>query len=158
MLEIQRIRQEKDAIIAGLAKRNIDASSTLDEILALDQQWRSAKTSLDQVAAEMNQLAKSIGELFKSGKQEEAATLKAKTTELKTQEAGLKEEVNQLEEALQKLLYTLPNVPNEMVVKEKMPMTTKPFTKPEPFQRSTLKHKPTGNSLKNTNSSILNSV
>jgi seryl-tRNA synthetase len=119
MLEIQRIRQEKDAIIAGLAKRNIDASSTLDEILALDQQWRSAKTSLDQVAAEMNQLAKSIGELFKSGKQEEAATLKAKTTELKTQEAGLKEEVNQLEEALQKLLYTLPNVPNEMVVKGK---------------------------------------
>ncbi|MEN9291344.1 MAG: hypothetical protein RLZZ357_1188 [Bacteroidota bacterium] len=116
MLEIQRIRQEKDAIIAGLAKRNIDASSTLDEILALDQQWRSAKTSLDQVAAEMNQLAKSIGELFKSGKQEEAATLKAKTTELKTQEAGLKEEVNQLEEALQKLLYTLPNVPNDMVV------------------------------------------
>ena len=119
MLEIQRIRQEKDAIIAGLAKRNIDASSTLDEILALDQQWRSAKTSLDQVAAEMNQLAKSIGELFKSGKQEEAATLKAKTTELKTQEAGLKDEVNQLEEALQKLLYTLPNVPNEMVVKGK---------------------------------------
>jgi seryl-tRNA synthetase len=119
MLEIQRIRQEKDAIIAGLAKRNIDASSTLDEILTLDQQWRSAKTSLDQVAAEMNQLAKSIGELFKSGKQEEAATLKAKTTELKTQEAGLKEEVNQLEEALQKLLYTLPNVPNEMVVKGK---------------------------------------
>jgi seryl-tRNA synthetase len=119
MLEIQRIRQEKDAIIAGLAKRNIDASSTLDEILALDQQWRSAKTSLDQVAAEMNQLAKSIGELFKSGKQEEAATLKAKTTELKTQEAGLKEEVNQLEEALQKLLYTLPNVPNVMVVKGK---------------------------------------
>jgi seryl-tRNA synthetase len=119
MLEIQRIRQEKEAIIAGLAKRNIDASSTLDEILALDQQWRSAKTSLDQVAAEMNQLAKSIGELFKSGKQEEATTLKAKTTELKTQEAGLKEEVNQLEEALQKLLYTLPNVPNEMVVKGK---------------------------------------
>jgi seryl-tRNA synthetase len=116
MLEIQRIRQEKDAIIAGLAKRNIDASSTLDEILTLDQQWRSAKTSLDQVAAEMNQLAKSIGELFKSGKQEEAATLKAKTTELKTQEAGLKEEVNQLEEALQKLLYTLPNLPNDMVV------------------------------------------
>ncbi|MFM1854293.1 MAG: hypothetical protein RL164_1611 [Bacteroidota bacterium] len=119
MLEIQRIRQEKDAIIAGLAKRNIDASSTLDEILTLDQQWRSAKTSLDQVAAEMNQLAKSIGKLFKNGKQEEAATLKAKTTELKTQEAGLKEEVNQLEEALQKLLYTLPNVPNEMVVKGK---------------------------------------
>ncbi|MEY3270704.1 MAG: hypothetical protein RIS89_806, partial [Bacteroidota bacterium] len=39
MLEIQRIRQEKEAIIAGLAKRNIDASQTLDAILETDQHW-----------------------------------------------------------------------------------------------------------------------
>ena len=119
MLEIQRIRQEKEAIIAGLAKRNIDASSTLEEILALDQKWRTAKTSLDTLAAEMNQIAKSIGELFKTGKQAEATELKAQTTQLKSKEAALKEEVSLLEEGLQKLLYTLPNVPNEMVVKGK---------------------------------------
>lgn len=119
MLEIQRIRQEKDAIIAGLAKRNIDASSTLEEILALDQKWRSAKTALDSLAAEMNQIAKSIGELFKSGKQAEATELKAQTTALKSKESTLKDEVNTLEESLQKLLYTLPNVPHEMVVKGK---------------------------------------
>ena len=119
MLEIQRIRQEKDAIIAGLAKRNIDASSTLDEVLAIDQKWRTAKTALDTLAAEMNQIAKSIGELFKAGKQAEATELKAQTAVLKTKEAALKEEVNLLEENLQKLLYTLPNVPHEMVVKGK---------------------------------------
>ncbi|MFM6946728.1 MAG: serine--tRNA ligase [Flavobacteriales bacterium] len=119
MLEIQRIRQEKDAIIAGLAKRNIDASSTLEEVLALDQKWRTAKTALDTLAAEMNQIAKSIGELFKAGKQAEATELKAQTTVLKTKEAALKDEVNLLEENLQKLLYTLPNVPHEMVVKGK---------------------------------------
>jgi seryl-tRNA synthetase len=119
MLEIQRIRQEKDAIIAGLAKRNIDASSTLEEILALDQKWRSAKTALDSLAAEMNQIAKSIGELFKSGKQAEATELKAQTTALKSKESTLKDEVNTLEESLQKLLYTLPNVPHEIVVKGK---------------------------------------
>lgn len=119
MLEIQRIRQEKDAIIAGLAKRNIDASSTLEEILALDQKWRTAKTALDTLAAEMNQIAKSIGELFKSGKQAEATELKAQTTALKSKESALKEEVSTLEESLQKLLYTLPNVPHDMVVKGK---------------------------------------
>ena len=119
MLEIQRIRQEKDAIIAGLAKRNIDASSTLEEVLALDQKWRTAKTALDTLAAEMNQIAKSIGELFKAGKQAEATELKAQTAVLKTKEAALKEEVNLHEENLQKLLYTLPNVPHEMVVKGK---------------------------------------
>lgn len=119
MLEIQRIRQEKEAIIAGLAKRNIDASSTLEEILDIDQKWRTAKTALDSLAAEMNQIAKSIGELFKSGKQAEATELKAQTAALKSKESALKEEVNTLEESLQKLLYTLPNVPHEMVVKGK---------------------------------------
>lgn len=119
MLEIQRIRQEKDAIIAGLSKRNIDATSTLDEIISVDQKWRTAKTALDQVAAEMNQMAKTIGDLFKSGKQAEATELKAQTAVLKTKEQALKEEVSQHEEALQKLLYTLPNVPNDQVVKGK---------------------------------------
>ena len=85
MLEIQRIRQEKEAILAGLAKRNIDASQTIEAILETDQNWRSAKTQLDQVAAEMNQLARTIGELFKSGQQAEATTLKEKTSVLKTQ-------------------------------------------------------------------------
>jgi len=117
MLEIQRIRQEKEAIIAGLAKRNIDASQTLDAILETDQHWRAAKTQLDQVAAEMNQLARSIGELFKSGKQAEASALKEQTSILKSQEAALKEQVNAHEESLQKLLYTLPNVPHDAVVK-----------------------------------------
>jgi seryl-tRNA synthetase len=116
MLEIQRIRQEKEAILAALAKRNIDASPTLDTILETDQNWRTAKTQLDQVAAEMNQLARSIGELFKSGQQSAATALKEKTSILKTQEAELKEQVSTLEQQLQQLLYTLPNVPNEAVV------------------------------------------
>ena len=117
MLEIQRIRQEKEAILAGLAKRNIDASQTIETILETDQNWRMAKTQLDQVAAEMNQLARSIGELFKSGKQAEANVLKERTSGLKSQEAALKEQVSTLEDSLQSLLYTLPNVPNEAVVK-----------------------------------------
>ena len=69
MLEIQRIRAEKDALVEGLLKRNIHAESTLDEILSKDVEWRAAKTELDNIAAEMNQLARSIGELFKAGKQ-----------------------------------------------------------------------------------------
>ncbi|MEY3682127.1 MAG: hypothetical protein RLZZ289_651, partial [Bacteroidota bacterium] len=117
MLEIQRIRQEKEAIIAGLAKRNIDASQTIENILQIDQNWRASKTQLDQVAAEMNQLARSIGDLFKSGQKAEANALKEKTSALKAQETKLKEEVNTFETELQNLLYTLPNVPNEAVVK-----------------------------------------
>ncbi len=115
MLEIQRIRAEKDALVKGLLKRNIQAEATLDEILSKDQEWRAAKTELDNIAAEMNQLARTIGDLFKSGKQAEAASMKERTAGLKVKEAALKTTVDRFEEQITKLLYTLPNVPNELV-------------------------------------------
>jgi seryl-tRNA synthetase len=115
MLEINNIRQNKQAIIDGLAKRNLDVSETLNEILTLDAQWRINKTEMETVSAELNQLAKTIGDLFKSGKQHEANELKTKTSELKTQETDLKVRVEELEKQISELMYTLPNVPNQLV-------------------------------------------
>lgn len=115
MLEITRIRTEKEAIVEGLKKRNIDATETLDAIIELDQQWRNSKTALETVSAELNVLAKEIGDLFKQGKQSEANQAKEKTADLKQQEADLKEKVDAYETELTQLLYTLPNVPNEQV-------------------------------------------
>ena len=115
MLEIQRIRAEKEAILAGLQKRNINAQETIDSILSKDSEWRSTKTESDIISAELNQLARQIGDLFKAGQQSEANELKAKTTELKEKEAALKSKVDALETEIQQLLYTIPNVPNELV-------------------------------------------
>ncbi len=115
MLEITRIRTDKNMIIEGLKKRNLDVSATLDQILEKDQKWRSTKTELEAIAAQQNQLAKQIGDLFKHGNQSEANTIKAKTLELKGKENELKEVVVGLEHEITQLLYTLPNVPNELV-------------------------------------------
>jgi seryl-tRNA synthetase len=87
----------------------------LNEILTLDAQWRINKTEMETVSAELNQLAKTIGDLFKSGKQDEANELKTKTSELKTQETDLKVQVEELEKQISELMYTLPNVPNQLV-------------------------------------------
>lgn len=116
MLEIQRIRTEKEAIIQGLKKRHIQAQETLDTILKLDTDWRSSKTEMDSISAELNQIARKIGDLYKSGQALEANALKEKTTELKANEGSLKAKVESLEAEITKLLYTLPNVPNEQVV------------------------------------------
>ncbi|MCF8407493.1 MAG: serine--tRNA ligase [Crocinitomicaceae bacterium] len=121
MLEINRIRQEKEAIIAGLSKRNLDVRSTLDQILDLDSNWRNAKTEMESLSAELNQIAKTIGELFKSGKQEQASELKTKTADLKAKESALKISVDELESQILTLMYTLPNVPNVLVKKGKTP-------------------------------------
>ena len=87
MLEITRIRNEKEAIIEGLKKRNIDATATLDQILTADQNWRSAKTDLESISAELNVLAKEIGDLFKQGKHDEANASKTKTSDFTKKEA-----------------------------------------------------------------------
>lgn len=115
MLEITRIRTEKEAIIEGLKKRNLDVTETLDQILAADTNWRSAKTSLESISAELNNLAKEIGDLFKQGKQEEANAAKSKTADLKVNETELKAKVDEYEKEITQLLYTIPNVPNELV-------------------------------------------
>ena len=64
MLEIQRIRTEKEAIIQGLKKRHIQSQETLDTILKLDTDWRSSKTEMDSISAELNQIARKIGDLY----------------------------------------------------------------------------------------------
>jgi seryl-tRNA synthetase len=115
MLEITRIRTDKDSIIEGLKKRNIDATETIEKIISTDLNWRNNKTELEGIAAELNQLAKEIGELFKQGKQQEANEAKNKTATLKVTESELKSAVDELEKDLTQLLYTLPNVPNELV-------------------------------------------
>ncbi len=115
MLEITRIRTEKEALIAALKKRNIDVTDTLNQIIEKDQNWRSKKTSMEALAADLNKMAKEIGDLFKSGKAAEADLAKAKTTQLKEEETELKHEVEALENEITELLYQIPNVPNELV-------------------------------------------
>ncbi len=115
MLEIGRIRNEKEAIIEGLKKRNIDATTTLDQLIEKDASWRAAKTELESIAAELNKLAKEIGQLFKEGKASEAEAAKTQTSELKATENSLKQDVESFEKEITQLLYTLPNVPNEEV-------------------------------------------
>lgn len=115
MLEITRIRTERDVLVEGLKKRNIDAAPILDQIIDIDQKWRTSKTELEAIAAEQNQLAKVIGDLFKQGKQAEANEAKQKTTELKAKESNLKEKVDAFESEITQLMYQLPNVPNELV-------------------------------------------
>lgn len=115
MLEIQRIRTDKESIIEGLKKRHFDAAPIVNQILDLDTQWREQRGNLESISAELNQLAKEIGELFKQGKQVEANSAKEKTASLKSNESELKESVQALEKEIQQLMYQLPNVPNEQV-------------------------------------------
>lgn len=115
MLEITRIREEKEALVEGLKKRGVDFSAELNEIVNLDEAWRAKKTELETVQSESNRVSKDIGKLISTGKAEEAEEAKKKTAQLKSQEQTLKDEVASLEAKIQDLLYQVPNVPQIIV-------------------------------------------
>ena len=110
MIEIQRIREQKDEVLNGLSKRNIDATKEVEQILILDKEWRGQKTALQNLEAELNMISKQIGQLFSTGKKEEAQEMKAKTIELKTAVQTVKKTEEGLESEIKSLLYALPNV------------------------------------------------
>ena len=115
MLQVAFIRENKDLVIAGLAKRNMDATKMIDEVIAVDEGRRRIQTELDNILAESNTLSKEIGNLYKSGETQKANILKEKTVKLKDASKELNESLNSTEAALNQLLYKIPNVPNDMV-------------------------------------------
>ena len=115
MLQIARIRAEKEAVIQGLKKRNINANELIESVLSLDEKRRQTQASFDNSKAEMNRYSKEIGQLFKSGEANKANILKEKTTQLKEQLKVLEQSLAETTNDLQELLYQIPNVPNEIV-------------------------------------------
>ena len=116
MLEIQKIRENKDFIINRLSEvRKIDLSDTVNKIYNLDEQKRETQQKLDSSQAQLNLLSSQIGGLFKNGKIGEANSLKTQTALIKEQIKQTKEVYSQLESSIDELFCLIPNVPNELV-------------------------------------------
>ena len=115
MLQVPYIRDNRDVVIKGLAKRNLDATAMIDEVMALDENRRRLQTQLDATLAESNNLSKDIGALYKSGETSKANILKEKTTQLKELSKTLGDDLNATVEGLNQLLYKIPNIPAEIV-------------------------------------------
>ena len=115
MLQVTDIRENKDKYLKALAKRGIDAASVLEEVLNVDEQRRASQAQLDEVLAQSNSYSKEIGKLFQNGDTQKANELKEKTVELKESSKQLNEQMVNAAEKLQQLLYTLPNIPNDLV-------------------------------------------
>ncbi|MBP6587938.1 MAG: serine--tRNA ligase, partial [Flavobacterium sp.] len=115
MLQIVFIRENQEKVIKALAKRNMDAASIVEEVVKLDETRRATQVELDNALAESNKLSKDIGELMKAGEKAKAAILKEKTVLLKEKSKALAETTDQLAAELQEKLYTLPNLPADIV-------------------------------------------
>ena len=115
MLQINRIRAEREAIIEAMKKRNFDATEIIDKAIALDDLRKKTQTENDNLLAEMNKFSKEIGQLYKSGEPQKAEILKQKTTQIKEQIKQLSEQLDKAKADLREVLYQIPNVPHPKV-------------------------------------------
>ena len=116
MLQVQFIRENKQTVLEGLAKRNFaNAETIINQVLTADEKRRKIQVSLDDSLAESNRLSKEIGGFFKSGEVQKATLLKEKTSQLKEKSKELNESLNTFSDQLQSLLYQIPNIPHVSV-------------------------------------------
>ena len=115
MLQIQVLRENPEQVIARLKVKNFDATELVNNILTLDAQLRQLKKNLDNNLMEQGKIAKSIGQMFKEGRREEAEQMKAQTAELKAQEKEMQAELDEKGQKINEMMVLLPNMPHASV-------------------------------------------
>jgi len=112
MLRTEFIRQNRDVVLQSLKIRNwSDEQATLvDKILETDDLRKQSQTALDELLSSVNAHSKQIGELYKSGKADQANQLKAEVSAIKEKSQTLNDQMNQAKTDLEELLLELPNI------------------------------------------------
>ena len=124
MLDIKKIKENPDAVKAGLKAKEVDCDAIVDRILELDVQVRGLKTSTETKTAQKNKLAKENGKLFgqkkgaeKKGEDTSAieaqiAANMAESVKIDESIADDKKNLKVLDEELYTNLLALPNLPD----------------------------------------------
>lgn len=115
MLTLSFIRENSAEVIRRLQVKNIDATAAVGELLELDKNRRLLQNNADGRQAEMNATSKTIGELLKANKKEEAETARNRTASMKEEIRQLGLQLAETEARLEKILVTLPNLPHSSV-------------------------------------------
>ena len=124
MLDIRKIKENPDAVKAGLKAKEVDCDAIIDRILELDIQIRGLKTASEGRTAQKNKLSKENGKLFgmKKGlekKGEDTAAVDAQIEANKAESLAL-DASNEADTALLKdlsaeyrvAMLSLPNLPD----------------------------------------------
>jgi len=117
MLQINFIKEQKTALLAGLKKRGFgpEGEAIVDRVLALDVDRISTQQSLEELLGQVKSISAEIGQLFKTGKAQEANARKAEVGAIKEKAQVLQEQMKSIQAELEENLLKLPNHPHDSV-------------------------------------------
>ena len=111
MLHINKLRDNRDSYIEQLKIKNFDSSTLIDAVISKDDERKVTQQKADELLSKGNQLAKQIGELYKTGKAVEANVLKEESSAIKESSKALQTKQSELEKEIQDILVQIPNIP-----------------------------------------------
>jgi seryl-tRNA synthetase len=117
VLDVKWIRENPDAFVAGLEKRNFtpDPTEILNQIMTIDSQRRETIQQLQDLQARRNAASKEIGKAKKEKNEAEAQRLMDEVSGLKDTIQQGEENERAQDEAMRNLLAGIPNMPADDV-------------------------------------------
>jgi seryl-tRNA synthetase len=117
VLDVKWIRENPDAFVAGLEKRNFtpDPTEILNQIMTIDSQRRETIQQLQDLQARRNAASKEIGKAKKEKNEAEAQRLMDEISGLKDTIQQGEENERAQDEAMRTLLAGIPNIPADDV-------------------------------------------
>lgn len=111
MLTIQQIKEDPQECVRRLAIKGFDGAEPIKNVLEADEARRALQLKNDNLAAELNKLAASIGALMKQGKKEDAEVIKAQVAAIKEEQKSIAAELSECEAEIRNILLSIPNLP-----------------------------------------------
>ena len=116
MLDIKFLRENSEVVKENIKKKFQDEKLPLvDEVIALDKEYREIKTSLDTLRSERNKKSQSIGMLMREKKTQEANEVKEEVNKINEEIALSESREPELEEKIKKIMMVIPNIIDESV-------------------------------------------
>ncbi len=116
MLDINLIRENPDLVRENMRKKHQHSKlSLVDEVIALDLEYRQTKTRADELRGLRNKLSKEIGQLMGQGKKDEAEANKREVQKLALELANLESKEEPLQNQIRERMLVIPNIIDDSV-------------------------------------------
>ena len=116
MIDIKFLRENPDVVKENIKKKFQDHKLILvDEVIVLDQQYREATKTGDDLRSKRNSFSSEIGNLMKQGKKEEAEEIKKKVQEINAQLQENEQKETNFQAQIKERMMKIPNIMHESV-------------------------------------------
>ena len=111
MIDIKLLRTDPDMVRENIKKKFQDEKLPLvDEVIALDKEYREAVTRCDYLRNQRNVISKRIGMLMHEGKRDEAEATKKQVTAMADEMTALTAREDELQAEIRKRMLVIPQI------------------------------------------------